>query len=66
MAVIDLKITSRPVDTFPTPRQGSLRCTLEVWQDMIHVLHFFASMLREGRDVIGRVGKYCRHHLKDG
>lgn len=35
-------------------------CTLEVWPEMIHVWHFFAAMLREGRDAIDRVGEFCR------
>jgi phosphinothricin tripeptide acetyl hydrolase len=34
--------------------------TLEVWEEMIHVWHYFYPMLREGRDAIARVGEFVR------
>ena len=32
--------------------------TLEVWEEMIHVWHWFASMLPEGQQAIDRIGEY--------
>lgn len=37
--------------------------TLEVWDEMIHVWHFFYPMLREGRDAIARIGEFVRAHV---
>jgi acetyl esterase/lipase len=34
--------------------------TLEVWEGMIHVWHFFAPVLREGRDALARIGESFR------
>ena len=36
--------------------------TLEVWDDMIHVWHFFAPFLPEGQQAIVRIGQYVREH----
>jgi acetyl esterase/lipase len=35
---------------------------LEVWDDMIHVWHFFAAMLPEGQQAIDRIGEFVRKH----
>jgi len=35
---------------------------LEVWDDMIHVWQFFASMLPEGQQAIDRIGEFIRKH----
>ena len=37
--------------------------TLEVWPEMIHVWHFFATMLPEGQQAIDRIGEWVRHRL---
>lgn len=37
--------------------------TLEIWDEMIHVWHFFYPMLREGRDAIARIGEFVRAHV---
>lgn len=37
--------------------------TLEVWDEMFHVWHFFASMLPEGQQAIDRIGEYIRRHV---
>ena len=37
--------------------------TLEVWPDMIHVWHFFASMLPEGQQGIERIGAWVREKV---
>lgn len=37
--------------------------TLEVWDEMIHVWHFFASMLPEGQQAIDRIGEYVRERV---
>ncbi len=34
--------------------------TLEQWEDMIHVWHFFAGMLPEGQQAIDRIGEFVR------
>ena len=34
--------------------------TLEVWEEMIHVWHLFATMLPEGQQAIARIGEYIR------
>lgn len=37
--------------------------TLEIWPDMIHVWHFFAPMLSEGRDAIAQGGAWVKARL---
>ncbi len=37
--------------------------TLEVWPDMIHVWHFFASILPEGQQGVDRIGEYVRERV---
>lgn len=37
--------------------------TLEVWDEMFHVWHFFASMLPEGQQAIDRIGEFVREKL---
>lgn len=34
--------------------------TLEQWEDMFHVWHFFAGMLPEGQQAIERIGEFVR------
>jgi acetyl esterase/lipase len=34
--------------------------TLEEWEDMFHVWHFFAAMLPEGQQAIDRIGEFVR------
>ena len=36
--------------------------TLEVWNDMVHVWHLFAPILREGQQAIERIGEFIRKH----
>jgi monoterpene epsilon-lactone hydrolase len=38
--------------------------TLEMWQDMIHVWHFFSTMLQEARDAVDRIAEFYRNHSK--
>lgn len=37
---------------------------LEIWPDMIHVWHFFAPMLSEGRDAIAVAGRWLGEKLR--
>ncbi|MCH8814938.1 MAG: alpha/beta hydrolase [Chloroflexi bacterium] len=37
--------------------------TLEVWDEMIHVWHFFAVMLPEGQQAIDRIAEFLRQHV---
>jgi monoterpene epsilon-lactone hydrolase len=41
-------------------REQGVRTTLEIWPEMIHVWHWFAAQLREGRDAIARLGEFVR------
>ncbi|MFH2010861.1 MAG: alpha/beta hydrolase [bacterium] len=36
--------------------------TLEAWDDMFHIWHFAALVLRQGAAAIEHVGRYVRHH----
>ncbi len=40
--------------------------TLEVWDEMIHVWHFFASILPEGQQGIDRMGEFIREKVGAG
>ncbi len=40
--------------------------TLEQWEEMIHVWHFFAFMLPEGQQAIDRIGEYVRGKVPAG
>jgi epsilon-lactone hydrolase len=44
-------------------REQGVRTTLEVWDEMIHVWHFFYPQLQEGREAIGHIGDYVREHV---
>jgi epsilon-lactone hydrolase len=41
-------------------RAAGVPVTLDVWDDMIHVWHAFASVLPEGRQAIERIGAFLR------
>src|SRR5215813_5141056 len=41
-------------------KAAGVDATLEVWDEMIHVWHFFYPMLREGREAIARIGEFVR------
>jgi len=43
-------------------RAAGVDVSLEPWEDMIHVWHYFASMLPEGRQAIERIGEFVRRH----
>jgi epsilon-lactone hydrolase len=44
-------------------REHGVTTTLEVWDEMIHVWHFFHPQLQEGREAIQKVGQYIRDHV---
>jgi monoterpene epsilon-lactone hydrolase len=44
-------------------REHGLETTLEVWDEMIHVWHFFHPQLEEGREALARVGQYIRDRV---
>ncbi|HEU4758596.1 MAG TPA: alpha/beta hydrolase [Dehalococcoidia bacterium] len=44
-------------------RAAGVDVTLEPWDDMFHVWHFFASMLPEGQQAIDRIGEFARRHV---
>ncbi len=37
--------------------------TLEIWDEMIHVWHYFYQILREGREAIARIGEFVRARI---
>ncbi|MBN1664481.1 MAG: alpha/beta hydrolase [Deltaproteobacteria bacterium] len=39
-------------------------CTLQVWNDMIHVWPMFSPILQEGKDAIDRIGKFYKNHVQ--
>jgi monoterpene epsilon-lactone hydrolase len=41
-------------------REQGVRSTLEVWDEMIHVWHWFYPQLREGREAIAKLGNFVR------
>lgn len=43
-------------------KSAGVDVVLEPWDDMIHVWHFFASMLPEGQQGIDRVGEFIRKY----
>jgi epsilon-lactone hydrolase len=44
-------------------REAGVKVRLEVWDEMIHIWHFFYPMLREGRDAIGRIGDFVKAQI---
>lgn len=45
-------------------KKAGVDITFEVWEEMIHIWHFFYPMLREGREAIARIGTYVKEHLR--
>ena len=43
-------------------RAAGVDVTLEPWDDMIHMWHFFAAILPEGQQAIDRIGEFVREH----
>ncbi len=41
-------------------KAAGVEVTLEEWEDMFHVWHFFAAMLPEGEQAIERIGEFVR------
>jgi acetyl esterase/lipase len=46
-------------------REQGVRCTLELTPDMVHVWHWFAPILREGREAIARMADFIRTETPD-
>ena len=44
-------------------KAAGVDATLEVWDEMIHVWHYFYPMLREGREAIARIGDFIRSQM---
>jgi acetyl esterase/lipase len=44
-------------------REAGVDVTLEAWEDMIHVWHFFALLLPEGQQAIDRIAGFIRKRL---
>jgi phosphinothricin tripeptide acetyl hydrolase len=41
-------------------RKAGLDVTLQVWDDMIHVWHYFFPVLTDGREAIARIGEFVK------
>lgn len=41
-------------------KEAGVEATLEVWEEMIHVWHFFHPMLKEGREAIAHIGEFVK------
>lgn len=44
-------------------KAAGVDATLEVWDEMFHVWHFWASMLPEAQQAIDRIGDFIRQHV---
>jgi acetyl esterase/lipase len=44
-------------------KAAGVAATLEVWEQMIHVWHYFYPLLREGRAAITRIGEFVRAQI---
>lgn len=44
-------------------RAAGVDVTLEQWEEMIHVWHFFAFILPEAQQAIDRIGQFVREHV---
>jgi monoterpene epsilon-lactone hydrolase len=47
-------------------RSAGVDVVLELWEDMIHVWHFFASMLPKGQQAVDPVGESIRERVSGG
>jgi acetyl esterase/lipase len=45
-------------------KEAGVAAELEVWDEMIHVWHYFYPMLSEARDAINRIGAFVRAQMK--
>ncbi|MCI0336672.1 MAG: alpha/beta hydrolase [Acidobacteria bacterium] len=43
-------------------KEAGVAVTLEVWDEMVHVWHYFFPVLSEGREAIDRIGKFVQSH----
>jgi acetyl esterase/lipase len=43
-------------------KEADVEVILEIWDEMFHVWHFFASLLPEGREAIDHIGRFIRQH----
>jgi acetyl esterase/lipase len=39
-------------------KEAEIEVELQIWDNMIHMWHFFATNLSEGREAIARIGKF--------
>ena len=44
-------------------REAGIDTTLDVWENMWHVWHFFAGQLPEGKCAMDKIGAFIRNHL---
>jgi acetyl esterase/lipase len=45
-------------------KAAGVDATLEIWDEMIHVWHFFYPVLSEGRDAIARIGEFVQARIQ--
>ncbi len=51
---------SDSVSLEPVAKAAGVETTLEVWEDMVHIWHFFHPMLSEGREAILKIGEFVK------
>ncbi len=44
----------------PAAKAAGVEATLEVWEDMVHIWHFFYPMLSEGQAAIQKIGEFVK------
>ncbi len=44
-------------------KAAGVNVTLEVWEDMVHIWHYYHPMLGEGREAIKQIGEFVKMHV---
>ena len=51
---------SDSVSLEPIAKAAGIDVTLEVWEDMVHIWHYYHPMLSEGREAIAKIGEFVK------
>jgi acetyl esterase/lipase len=43
--------------------EAGVDCTIEVWEEMVHIFPIFAPILPEGQQAIDRIGEWVKEHI---
>ncbi len=47
----------------PVAKAAGVETTLEVWEDMVHIWHYYHPMLSEGQAAIAKIGEFVREKI---